>query len=46
MPELAPKGPQSLRRELLAILTTYGALALLTLLVALTFGGRRRRRRA
>ena len=32
--------PESLRRELLAILTTYGALAALTLVVAWLFGKR------
>lgn len=45
MAESAPKPPMSLRRELLAILTTYGALAVLSLLVVLTFGGRKRKRR-
>ena len=40
-----PRGPESLRRELLAILTTYGALAVLTLVVGWMFGRRKRPKR-
>lgn len=38
------KRPESLRRELLAILTTYGILAVLTVVAAWLFGKKPRKR--